>query len=104
MEKLIQDNKVAVLYSPGFGAGWYSWNNVNYGEEIMFDPILVQYILQAKYDEAVTYVTMRWPEAYTGGLNDLQVEWIPVGTAFRIHEYDGAETIELKDKMDWVTA
>jgi len=104
MEKLIQDNKVAVLYSPGFGAGWYTWNNVDCGAEIMFDPVLAQYVLQAKYDEALTYASMRWPDAYLGGINDLQVEWIPIGTDFRIHEYDGAETIELKDEMDWVTA
>ena len=26
MEKVIRDGKVAVLYSPGYGAGWsYSW-------------------------------------------------------------------------------
>ncbi len=26
IQKLSQDGKVAVLYSPGFGAGWYTWN------------------------------------------------------------------------------
>ena len=26
MNKVIRDGKVAVLYSPGYGAGWYSWN------------------------------------------------------------------------------
>ena len=26
MEKVIRNGQVAVLYSPGFGAGWYSWN------------------------------------------------------------------------------
>jgi hypothetical protein len=27
LKKVIRDGKVAVLYSPGFGAGWYSWNS-----------------------------------------------------------------------------
>lgn len=27
MDKVIKDGKVAVLYSPGFGAGWFTWNN-----------------------------------------------------------------------------
>jgi hypothetical protein len=104
MEKLIRDGKVGVLYSPGFGAGWYSWNSSNYGEELLFDPMLVNFIEKEKFDEARNYITLRFPEAYDGGVNDLQVEWITVGTAFRIHEYDGAESIEIKEDMDWVVA
>ena len=26
-EKYIKDGKVAVAYSPGFGAGWSTWND-----------------------------------------------------------------------------
>ena len=36
IEKLSQDGKVAVLYSPGFGAGWYTWNMTV--PQILFDP------------------------------------------------------------------
>ena len=104
MEKLIRDGQVAVIYSPGFGAGWYSWNNVHYGEDLIFDPVLAAYIDEGKMDEAKTYVTMRFPEAYRGCVEDLVVQLIPEGTAFRIHEYDGSESIEIKDKMDWVVA
>ena len=28
MKKLTKDGKVAVLYSPDFGAGWYSWHAI----------------------------------------------------------------------------
>ena len=35
---------------------------------------------------------------------DLEIEWIPVGTEFRIHEYDGAENIELKEELNWFIA
>ena len=104
MEKLIRDGKVAVIYSPGFGAGWYTWNHVEYGHELVFDPTLAAYIDEGKIDEAKTYVTMRFPEAYDGGVDNLVVHWVPEGTAFRIHEYDGSESIEVKDKMDWVVA
>jgi hypothetical protein len=55
-------------------------------------------------DEAKTYVTMRFPEAYDGGVEDLVVQWVPVGTAFRIHEYDGSESIEIKEEINWVVA
>ena len=104
MEKLIRDGQVAVIYSPGFGAGWYSWNNVHYGDELIFDPVLAAYIDEGKLDEAKTYVTMRFPDAYDGGVKDLVVHWVPVGTAFRIHEYDGNESIEVKEEMNWIVA
>ena len=103
MEKLIRDGQVAVLVSPGFGAGWSSWDRT-YGEDMIFDPVLAAYIDEGKIDEARTYVVMRFPEAYDGGVDDLVVQWVPVGTAFRIHEYDGSESIEIKDKMNWVVA
>ena len=104
IEKLIRDGKVAVLVSPGFGAGWYSWNSVHYGDELIFDPVLAAYIDEGKIDEAKTYVTMRFPEAYDGGVDNLVVHWVPEGTAFRIHEYDGSESIEIKEDLDWVVA
>jgi len=104
MKKLIRDGLVAVLYSPGFGAGWSTWDNGNYGAELVFDPVLATYVDEGKMAEAESYVAMRFPKAYTGGLVDLSIKWIPVGTAFRIHEYDGAESVEIKEKMDWMTA
>lgn len=38
--KVIRDGKVAVVYSPGFGDGWYTWNMDC--PELLFDPIIVQ--------------------------------------------------------------
>ncbi len=35
---------------------------------------------------------------------ELKVAWIPKGTMFRVNEYDGDESIELKDDADWFTA
>ena len=32
VEKLERDGKVAILYSPGYGAGWSTWNDDNDGE------------------------------------------------------------------------
>jgi hypothetical protein len=102
MEKLIKDDKVAVIFSPGFGAGWYTWNLKT--PELVFDPMLVEMILNNKKDEFHTYVAMRYPDVYVSGFDDLAVSWIPVGTKFRIHEYDGNESIELEQEMDWLTA
>lgn len=102
MNKLIVDEKVAVLYSPGFGAGWYTWNLEL--PELIFEPAIVKLVEEEKFDELQVYVELKYPEIYKGGLMDLEVIWIPVGTQFRIQEYDGSESVELKDEVGWLTA
>jgi hypothetical protein len=102
MQKLNEDGKVAVLYSPGFGAGWYTWNQEY--PELMFDPTIVKFVEKEKFDELVTYVSLKYPDIYTGGMKDLKVAWIPEGTLFRIHEYDGSESIEIKEELNWLIA
>jgi hypothetical protein len=102
MNKLIEDGKVAVLYSPGFGAGWYTWNYDT--PEILFDPAIVKLVENKKWAELDTYVTLKYPEIYKGGMTDLEVEWIPEGTLFKVSEYDGSESIEYKENDHWMVA
>jgi hypothetical protein len=102
MNKVVRDGQVAVLYSPGYGAGWFSWNTEY--PEIIFDPGLVDLVEQGDNEKILAYVNLKWPDAYTGGLEDLQIEWLPVGTEFVIDENDGAEYIKIKDNVSWITA
>ena len=102
MNKLVRDGMVAVLYSPDYGSGWYTWNRNH--PELLFDPAIVQLVEEDKFDELKTYVTLKYPNIYEGGMWELKVAWIPEGAMFRINEYDGDESIELKDDMDWFTA
>ena len=102
MNKLIRNGRVAVLYSPDHGAGWFSWNT-RY-PEILFDPALVELVEQEKWDELQAFVTLKYPDIYAGGLRDLQIEWIPEGTQFIVNEYDGNESIQTRDSTDWHTA
>ena len=102
MNKLNEDGKVAVLYSPGFGAGWYTWNNGL--PELIFDSTIVKFVETEQWAEMETYVTLKYPGLYTGGMQCLAVAWLSVGTEFRIKEYDGAESIEIKGEVDWITA
>jgi len=102
MEKLIEKGKVAVLYSPGFGAGWYTWNQTV--PQILFDPAIVKFVEEEKFDELATYVALKYPDIYTGGMKDLKVAWIPKGTLFRVDDYDGNESIELKENDNWLVA
>ena len=100
--KLIDNGRVAVLYSPGFGAGWSTWNQGV--PEILFDPAIVKFIENDQMAELTTYVTLKYPGLYTGGMDSLAVAWLPVGANFRIIEYDGSESIEIKEDIDWITA
>jgi hypothetical protein len=102
MNKLVRDGMVAVLYSPDYGSGWYTWNTNH--PELLFDPAIVQLVEEEKFDELKTYVTLKYPNIYDGGMWELKVAWIPEGAMFRINEYDGDESIELKDDADWFTA
>jgi len=51
MDKIIRDGKVAVLYSPGYGAGWYSWNTDC--KECVFNPEIVK-LVEAEEKEKIT--------------------------------------------------
>jgi hypothetical protein len=105
MEKLVKDGKVAVLVSPGFGAGWSSWLYGEYLYDPLFDPVLAQMLLdQVPFEELLKVAEERYPDGYLGGLDDVQVTWLPVGTKFRVNEYDGAESLELESDVEWAVA
>ena len=101
MERVIRDGQVAVLYSPEYGAGWYSCHQI---EELLFDPSIVAWLEAEETDKILSYVTLKYPDAYVGGLKDLSILWLPEGTVFRVDEYDGNESIYLKEQERWITA
>jgi hypothetical protein len=71
----------------------------------LFDPTLVDMVERGESAETIeTYVTSMHPGTYCGAADDLTIQWLPVGTAFRIHEYDGAESVEIRDDMNWTIA
>jgi hypothetical protein len=103
--KVIRDGKVAVLYSPGFGAGWSTWNTLL--PELLFDPIIVDFVLNKPENwlQGIdAYCELVYPRSYTGGSSDLEVMWIPAGSQFLVEEYDGSESVVLKDEMKWIVA
>ena len=101
MKKLIKDGKVGVLVSPGFGAGFLTWGAPI---EAIFNPTLIGLVENEKWQEAIDFVEETWDSIYTGGVEDLVVAWIPEGTKFQITEYDGSESIELLEDVNWITA
>ena len=101
MKKVLRDGKVGVLISTGWGAGFLTWGAPL---EAIFDPELIYLVETHKHDDMLEYVQKTYPDAYTGGLDDLLVVWVDEGTEFFIDEYDGSESIVFKSSIDWITA
>ena len=103
MERLVRDGYVAVLVSPGFGAGWFSWHGI---EALLFDPAVVELVESGAEASVIEqYCEDRYgSDPYFGGAEDLVVQWVPVGARFRIHEYDGSESLVFESEERWVVA
>lgn len=102
-KRFIKDGKVAVLVSPGFGAGWSTWNTSG-DESLLFDPEIVQAVLDGDRSKAVEIATRKYPGGYYGGGGDLVVEWVDIGQRFEISEYDGSESLRLLSPSDGYVA
>lgn len=103
VDKVVRDGKVAVIVSPGFGAGWSTWAS----EDDAFDPAVVAWIEAGKPKESQPYPRNTKPDGqyiYTGGLQTAEIEWLEQGTQFRINEYDGQESLEIIGSGSWQVA
>jgi len=108
-ERLIRDGQVAVLYSPGYGAGWSTWCHEDEQKRycMLFDPHIADIRDRGDADwqeKAEAIALVKYPDTYIGGLADLEVRWLPVGTQFRVLEYDGFEQVEINSEIEWITA
>lgn len=103
MDKVIRDGLVAVLYSPGFGAGWYTWNSDF--PECVFDRDIVGAVESGDIAKAASIAEEKYGDGfYSGGARDLQIAWIKQGMQFEINEYDGAESIHQIGEHEYFTA
>lgn len=57
-----------------------------------------------RFDADLAYVVETLGERANGGYAKLTVEEIPTGTFYRINEYDGFESIETRDQIEWEVA
>ena len=98
-DRIVRNGQVAVLVSPGFGAGWSTWNR-EHADRLVFDPKVVKWVEEGKvgdvplddYKDEDGDVTIYVGEA----ASQLVVEWVPLGEEFIIDEYDGNESLKLK--------
>jgi len=114
------NDRTLVLFSPGFGSGWSTWNGPGY-EQLIFDTRIIDYITNEKTKDRLANLSKDMSQddveikqlmetvfgknsIYLGGFLQLTIATIPIGTMFRIREYDGSESIEIFDKRKYYTA
>ena len=112
-----------ILYSPGFGAGWGTWNDL----DVAYDERLIEWLVnnvdESELKDAMPYVSAGdtidiselfdrdafedfvetlYPDSYYGGLCDLTIYFAPTGTNILIEEYDGSESISKIDDLPYI--
>lgn len=109
-----EEGKVAVLYSPAYGAGWSTWIGANKAEKefVLFDIGLVELALEfiegrqdlyesdeklEKYLKESAYPNLG--NEYLGGWSDIKIMWLEPDTRFYVKEYDGNESIIFEPEM-----
>lgn len=117
----------AVLVSPGFGAGWSTWDN-EYGVKLATDKRIVQYIIDHQEDKRkwdaswqyyrisnsdgdganefkkfLTDIGYNADSIYLGGVRNIEVKKVNVHDRWRISEYDGWESLVIfsEDNDNW---
>lgn len=104
MEKVVRDGKVAVVYHPSWGAGWYTWH---YNLELLFSPQIVAMIEGGAGEDEFQLYMAGFEDLGGEGLHSLEelaIAWVDQGVEFIVHEYDGAESVMLKNEYKWITA
>jgi hypothetical protein len=96
-QKLIRNGKVAVLVSPGFGAGWSTWTyEKGLDKFVLFDQRLVEACESSASSEDVEALILALTgcdHIYMGGWSDVEVRWVDPGTVFYVNDYDGNESL-----------
>ena len=103
MNKLEKDGKVAVIISPGFGAGWSTWNS-EFRDTLLFDAEIAQAVIDGDKAKAMKLAMEKCPGLYPGGAGGLMVEWIDKGSVFEVEEYDGSESLHIIGSRDYSVA
>lgn len=111
-----------ILYSPGYGAGWSSWNSGKSAKYMLeYQPIIEaiengeKLCIEDKYSSSLLNEEIYHPsiiqlirdckekfgeDIYVGGAEDLCIKYIEDYKRVRIHEYDGFESVEVEGEYD----
>lgn len=91
-----------VLISPGYGAGWSTWEDNGLATDVRIIDAFERGI--SKEEMHKLCADLGYGDVYMGGFINLTIVEIPAGELFRIHEYDGYESIVIFDPSKWTRA
>jgi len=107
VEKLVRNGRVAILISPSYGSGWYTWNDPR-KKWMLWHKDIVRAIEDEDFEKAKEIAKKVNQELsgdndddsdlYLGALRELQIVWLPKGTLFEVLEYDGNEVLRVLSK------
>ncbi len=104
INRIVRDGLVAVICSDAYGAGWYSHHGMY---TLLFDPEIVAMIESNASPEHIhDYCLRSYTDFHVGYSRhvELRLTWVPVGTEFRISEYDGFEHVVYRSADEYHTA
>lgn len=97
------ENERGVLISPGYGAGWSTWND----SRLAYDSRVVEFWLDhkdAEGEEVKEFCeSIGYPNVYCGGYGQLELIFVKAGSSFLIEEYDGSESLEMIEDLPIIT-
>lgn len=104
VDRYIAGGRVAVIYSPNFGAGWSTWIHQS-DRNPVFDPILAYLIHNdCLPGEIYNTATFLYPHDYIDGIQDAKLKFVNRGVQFIIKEYDGAESVVMMGEISYNVA
>ncbi len=120
---VFEDGTVAVLVHTYYGGGWSTnyFDSPTKQHQYVFDSRIVLYVLSDEFKKhfSTRKITDEATKTYEDMMNSifpnmihpcvdsfakLVVKFIPENTMFRIHEYDGAEGIEIFNPNNYMTS
>lgn len=102
MRKQLIGGKIAVVYHPGYGAGWYTWHGI---KEALFDPDLIDFIREEKFEEGQKYIEETYNlDGNVYKIKELDIYKVMPGSKFLLLEYDGSETLISSDNIQFIEA
>ncbi len=100
--KRIVNGETAVIIQSEYGTGW---STANPGlPQLLFDPVVVNFILNDQKEKIVPYCQSRYVGGNFYNGETLELVWLAQNTEFIVQDYDGLESILIKDHTPWVTA
>lgn len=101
-------DQVAVIIHDDWGSGWYTTHQ---NLSLLFDAKLAHAIDTGNYSqvkERLNELACVYPEDAswftTIKPGSLDLKWIPRNKKFIVEDYDGWETVRLKDEIKWIQA